>query len=143
MTNQKNKNNETQRYAVWPTVNLGMLEIFLTAEPRSYAVPQCLYTALIEYCNKWRIKGMANCAYIRGAKLCKSRIFILQLNRHFAIIFFEILRRCLFVYTTCEFNDEIMKIRYLNKKNSYEKSIDEFASHEARKSNFQSLKLTL
>jgi hypothetical protein len=51
----------------------------------------------------------------RGAKLYKSRIFIQQLNRHFSIILFEIHRCCLFVHTTCEFNDEIMKIGHLNK----------------------------
>jgi hypothetical protein len=35
-----------------------------------------------------------------------------------------------------------MKIGYLNKK-FREEIIDEFASHKARKANFQSLKLTL
>jgi hypothetical protein len=37
-----------------------------------------------------------------------------------------------------------MKIaqRHLNKKFLYEETIDEFASHKARKANFQSLKLT-
>jgi hypothetical protein len=51
----------------------------------------------------------------RGAKLSKSRISILQLNRHFSIILFEIRRFYLFVHTACEFNDEIMKIGHLNK----------------------------
>jgi hypothetical protein len=65
---------------------------------------------------QWRSKGMANYAYARGAKLCKNRIFILQLNRNFFIIFFEICRRYLFLHTMCEFNDEIIKKKHLNKK---------------------------
>jgi hypothetical protein len=81
----------------------------------------------------------------RGTKLCISRIFILQLNRNFSIILFEIRRYCLFVQTTFEFNDEIMKILIhtihteqanLNKKTSYEEIIDEFASYKTRKTNF-------
>jgi hypothetical protein len=63
-----------------------------------------------------RSKDMANWAYARGAKLCKSRTFILQFIRHFSIIHFEVRICCLFIYTTCEFIYEIMKIERLNKK---------------------------
>jgi hypothetical protein len=57
------------------------------------------------------------CEFPKGAKLCKFRIFILQSNRHFSIILFDIRRCYLFVHITNEFKDEIVKIAqgHLNK----------------------------
>jgi hypothetical protein len=57
---------------------------------------------------------MTNCAYARGAKLCRNRISILQSNRKFSILLFEIRKCCLLIYTTCESYDEIMKIAQVN-----------------------------
>jgi hypothetical protein len=47
--------------------------------------------------------------FYRKTKLWKSCIFILPSKQNFSVVLFEIYRFYQFVYTTCEFNDEIMK----------------------------------
>jgi hypothetical protein len=79
----------------------------------------------------------------RDAKLCKSLMFILQSNRYFSIILFEIRRWCLLVHAASEFNDGITKTTqgHLNEKMSYGEIVEEFSGLKARKANVQSLKL--
>jgi hypothetical protein len=90
---------------------------------------------------------MLNCAYAKGAN-CKgaqncAKVVLLSYNQIdiFPLNFLKFRRCCLFVHSTCEFNDEIMKIGYLNKKfHTRNLKYDQLVSRKARKVNFQSLK---
>jgi hypothetical protein len=78
----------------------------------------------------------------KSVKLCKNRIIILQSSRYFSIILFKIRRCCLFLHTTCECNDKIMKIApgHLSKKFHTKKlSMNTLIMNREK----QSLKLTL
>jgi hypothetical protein len=94
-----------------------------------------------------RSKGMANYAYASGSNRKRTqncaKVVFLSYNRNFSIMLFELSRCCLFVHTTCELNDEIMKIAqgHLNKKIHMKELPMNLPARKTEK--FKSLKLTL